>query len=67
MDWIVHASAGETASGELAPETEAMAQAAFREHGCVLLRGMLPTAAIEAMHKRVCRAIRNANFDHHAG
>jgi hypothetical protein len=51
MDWIVAASAGETASGEFAPETEAAAHAAFREHGCVLLRGMFPPAAIEAMHR----------------
>ena len=51
MDWIVQVSAGETASGEFAPETEAAAHAAFREHGCVLLRGMFPPAAIEAMHR----------------
>jgi hypothetical protein len=51
MDWIVAVSAGETASGEFAPETEAAAHAAFREHGCVLLRGMFPPATIEAMHR----------------
>ena len=51
MDWIVHVAAGETAGGGLAPETEAAAHAAFREHGCVLLRGMFPPAAIEAMHR----------------
>jgi Phytanoyl-CoA dioxygenase (PhyH)/SEC-C motif len=51
MDWVVAVSAGETARGEFAPETEAAAHAAFREHGCVLLRGMFPPATIEAMHR----------------
>jgi Phytanoyl-CoA dioxygenase (PhyH)/SEC-C motif len=50
MDWIVQVAAGETAGG-LAPETGAAAHAAFREHGCVLLRGMLAPAAVEAMHR----------------
>jgi hypothetical protein len=51
MDWVVAVSAGETAGGELAPETEAAAHAALHEHGCVLLRGMFPPATIEAMHR----------------
>jgi hypothetical protein len=51
LDWIVPVSARETAGGELAPEIAAAAHAAFREHGCVLLRGMFPPAAIEAMHR----------------
>src|SRR3984893_14273097 len=51
MDWIVAVSADETASGEFAPETEATAHAAFREHGCVLLRGMFRPDAIEALHR----------------
>jgi Phytanoyl-CoA dioxygenase (PhyH)/SEC-C motif len=51
MDWIVHVSTGEAAGGELAPQTEAAAHAAFREHGCVLLRGMFPPAAVEALHR----------------
>jgi Phytanoyl-CoA dioxygenase (PhyH)/SEC-C motif len=51
MDWVVEISAGETAGGALAPETEAAAHAAFREHGCVLLRGMFPPATVEAMHQ----------------
>jgi hypothetical protein len=50
MDWIVQVAAAETAGPELTPETQAAALAAFREHGCVLLRGMFPPAAIEAMH-----------------
>jgi hypothetical protein len=51
MDWIVQVAAGESAGREFAPETEAAAHAAFREHGCVLLRGMFPTATIEALHR----------------
>jgi hypothetical protein len=51
MDWTVAVSAGESAGGELAPETEAAAHAAFREHGCVLLRGMFPPATVEALHQ----------------
>jgi len=51
MDWIVQVPAEEVAGGKLAPETEAAAHAAFHEHGCVLLRGMFPPAAIEAMHR----------------
>jgi len=51
MDWIVAVSAGEIAAGGLSPETEAAAHAAFREHGCTLLRGAFPLATIEAMHR----------------
>jgi hypothetical protein len=51
MDWVVEVLAGEVAGGELAPTTEAAAHAAFREHGCVLLRGMFPPATVEAMHQ----------------
>jgi ectoine hydroxylase-related dioxygenase (phytanoyl-CoA dioxygenase family) len=45
MDWIVAASASEHAEGRDA------ARAAFHEHGCILLRGALPAAAVEAMHR----------------
>ena len=51
MDWVVTVSANKAASGEIAPETEAAAHAAFEEHGCVLLRGMFPPATIDAMHR----------------
>ncbi len=51
MDWIVTAAASETAGGELSPEAGSAAHAAFHEHGCVLLRGAFPSAAIEAMHR----------------
>src|ERR1700730_1953262 len=51
MDWVVTVSPNETASGELAPETEKAAHAAFDKHGCVLLRGAFPLATIEAMHR----------------
>jgi ectoine hydroxylase-related dioxygenase (phytanoyl-CoA dioxygenase family) len=51
MDWVVTVSASKAGSGEIAPETEAAAHAAFDEHGCVLLRGIFPPATIEAMHQ----------------
>jgi len=51
MDWVVAVSPDETAGGELAPETEKVAHAAFEEHGCVLLRGAFPLATVEAMHR----------------
>jgi ectoine hydroxylase-related dioxygenase (phytanoyl-CoA dioxygenase family) len=50
MDWVVAVSASETAKGELAQDTESAVRAAFDEHGCVLLRGALPLATVEAMH-----------------
>jgi hypothetical protein len=50
MDWVVAVSASETAGGKLAPETDAAARAALLEHGCVLLRGALAPATVEAMH-----------------
>jgi hypothetical protein len=50
-DWIVAVSRSATAIGQLAPHTESAAHAAFREHGCVLLRGALAPAVVEAMHR----------------
>src|SRR5258708_2373177 len=49
--WVVAVSVSEAARRENAPDTQAAAQAAFHEHGCVLLRGALPPATIEAMHR----------------
>jgi hypothetical protein len=51
MDWVVGVSPGEAEIGELTPETERAAHAAFHEHGCVLLRGVFPLSTIEAMHR----------------
>jgi hypothetical protein len=51
LDWVVAVSGSEAASGQIAPDTQAAAQAAFHEHGCVLLRGALPPATVEAMHR----------------
>jgi hypothetical protein len=50
MDWIVAVSPDEIASGALSPESERDAYAAFREQGCVLLRGAFPRPAVEAMY-----------------
>jgi hypothetical protein len=49
-NWIVPVSPREAASQTFAPETEAAAHTAFSAHGCVLLRGALPSAIAEAMH-----------------
>jgi ectoine hydroxylase-related dioxygenase (phytanoyl-CoA dioxygenase family) len=51
MDWVVPVSATEAAGGELAASTASAAQAAFDEHGCILLRGAFPLATVEAMHR----------------
>jgi len=51
MDWIVAAAPNETAGGALSPAAESAAHAAFREHGCILLRGAFPAATVEAMHR----------------
>ena len=51
MDWIIAASGTGNAGAEIAPPTEDAVRAAFHEHGCVLLRGVLPEAAVEAMHR----------------
>jgi hypothetical protein len=50
MDLAVAVSPSETAGGALSPETAAAANATFREHGCVLLRGALPPSVIDDMH-----------------
>src|ERR1700681_2305384 len=51
MDWVVTVSRNEIANGELAPDTDQAAQAAFEENGCVLLRGAFPLTTVEAMHR----------------
>jgi hypothetical protein len=51
MDWVVAVSASEIAGGELTPENDSAAHAAFQEHGAVLLRGALSPAVVEAMHR----------------
>jgi hypothetical protein len=50
MDWIVSVSAAEVSNGELQPETEREARAAFQEHGCILLRGLFPPALIDVLY-----------------
>jgi hypothetical protein len=51
MDWVVAVAPDETANGGLSPQTEEAAHAAFRENGCLLLRGAFPPAIIDAMHR----------------
>jgi Phytanoyl-CoA dioxygenase (PhyH)/SEC-C motif len=51
MESIVAISADESTRGQLHPATEHAAHAAFRKHGCVLLRGVFPPAVIDAMYR----------------
>jgi hypothetical protein len=51
MEWIVAPSADERARGQLLAEAQREAHAAFRKHGCLLLRGVLPVPLIEAMYQ----------------
>jgi hypothetical protein len=51
MDWIVPVSPEEKERGELRPETERDAYAAFDKSGCVLLRGIFPTQAIDVIYQ----------------
>jgi hypothetical protein len=50
-DWIVAVSAGERARTQLNPPAQAAAQAAFRQHGCLLLRGVFAPTVIDVMHQ----------------
>jgi hypothetical protein len=51
MEWIVAPSADERARGQWLPETQAAAHAAFHQHGCLMLPGVLPLPLIDAMHR----------------
>jgi len=50
-DVVVAVSADERARGQLLPETERAAYAAFRSHGCLLLRGVFPATLVDAMYR----------------
>jgi hypothetical protein len=51
VEWIVAASADESARGQLLPEAQRAAHAAFHKHGCLLLRSVFPPPVIDAMHQ----------------
>ena len=51
MEWMVAPSADERARGQLLPETQRAAHAAFHKHGCLLLRGVFAPPLIDAMHQ----------------
>ena len=51
MDWIVPVSESERSTGELFPATAGAAYGAMRNSGCVLLRGVFPTAMIDGIHR----------------
>lgn len=48
-DWIISPSAEERARGQLSPEALREAHAAFRQNGCLLVRGALPVSLVDAM------------------
>src|SRR5260370_26111502 len=50
QELIVAVSAHERGSGQLSPENERAACAAFRKHGCAILRGAFPPSVIGAMY-----------------
>jgi ectoine hydroxylase-related dioxygenase (phytanoyl-CoA dioxygenase family) len=50
-DLVVAVSAEERARGQLLPDTEREAYAAFRQHGCLLLRGALAAPLVDAMFR----------------
>src|SRR5215831_5727734 len=49
-DMVVAVSTEERARGQLHPEAQRAALAAFHAHGCLLLRGLFAPAAMDAMH-----------------
>jgi hypothetical protein len=51
MEWIVAPSADERARGQLHPETQSAAHAAFHKHGCLMLPGVFPIPVVDAMHR----------------
>src|SRR5579864_5630217 len=53
-NWIVTVSESEALSQAFAPPTESAAQAAFSQHGCVLLRGAFPLAMVNLKSPSFC-------------
>ena len=51
MDWIIPVSQAESAAGALLRATASAAYDAMRKSGCVLLRGVFSTAAIDALYR----------------
>jgi hypothetical protein len=50
-EMIVAVSADERARGQLHPEAQRAAHAGFRQHGCLMLRGVFPPPVIGAMYQ----------------
>ena len=51
MDWIIPVSQAESTAGALLPATASAAYNAMRTSGCVLLRGVFSTGAIDALYR----------------
>jgi hypothetical protein len=50
-DLTIGVSIDERARGQLLPQTERAAFAAFRKHGCAVLRGLFPSHIIDGMYR----------------
>lgn len=61
MNWIVSISERERVTSAIAPGTLQAAQAALHENGCVLLRGVFSTAAVDHL-----RAAFDAQWGYHS-
>jgi len=51
MDWIIPVSQAESTAGSLLRATASAAYDAMRKSGCVLLRGVFPVGAIDALYR----------------
>jgi len=51
MDWIIPVSQAESTAGSLLRATASAAYDAMRKSGCVLLRGVFPAGAIDALYR----------------
>jgi hypothetical protein len=51
VDWDVAVSAEERSRGQLIPESERAAHAAFRKHGCLVVRGLFAPPVIDAVFR----------------
>ena len=51
MEFVVTVSADERARRQLSPETERAAHAAFRQHGCLVLRGVFAPSVVDGAYR----------------
>jgi Phytanoyl-CoA dioxygenase (PhyH)/SEC-C motif len=63
MEWMVAPSPEERARGQLLPEVQREAHAAFHKHGCLLLRDVFALPLIDAMHQDYVARYGNLDAD----